>query len=81
MKNGKEIKMPTKFDDFTDKARPDYAKLPGKRIRNRDLLIKTMEKYGFQVYEAEWWHFDLLGWENYELMDIPFKNLKNTNPE
>jgi D-alanyl-D-alanine dipeptidase len=76
LKNGKELKMPTKFDDFTNKAHTDYMKLPKKRIQNRELLISIMEKYGFKVYEGEWWHFDFNGWEKFDLMDISFKELK-----
>jgi zinc D-Ala-D-Ala dipeptidase len=72
LKTGKEVKMPTKFDDFTNKAHPDYMNLTKKAIRNRSLLINTMEKYGFKVYYAEWWHFDYQGWEKFDLMDIPF---------
>ena len=39
------------------------------------MLIAVMEKHGFKVYENEWWHFDFVGWENYEVMDINFEEL------
>ena len=70
--------MPTKFDDFTEKAHPDYTKLSKEVIKNRNYLITIMGKYGFKVYYAEWWHFDYQGWEKFELIDIPFENLINT---
>jgi D-alanyl-D-alanine dipeptidase len=77
LKTGKELKMPTPYDDFTDKAHPDYMKLPGEVLHNRNLLATVMKKYGFSVYPSEWWHFDYRGWENFELIDISFEQLGN----
>lgn len=75
-KTGLEIKMPTPYDDFTEKAHPDYADLPEEIIKNRDLLIEVMTNYGFSVYPSEWWHFDYQGWEKYPLMDLSFEEIK-----
>jgi zinc D-Ala-D-Ala dipeptidase len=75
LKTGTELKMPTKFDDFTSKAHISYMKLPKAKIQNRELLISVMERHGFKVYEAEWWHFDFKGWNTYDLMDIAFEKL------
>jgi len=77
LKDGKELQMPTPYDDFTEKAYPNYMKLPKKAIKNRSYLISVMEKHGFKVYSAEWWHFDFNGWQNFDLMDISFKDLDN----
>lgn len=74
-RTGKELPMPTPYDDFTEKAHPDYADLPADAISNRDRLIALMDKYGFTVYYAEWWHFDFRGWEKYSLLDIPFDSV------
>lgn len=76
LKTGKELEMPTPFDDFTEKASQSYLKLPETTLKNRKLLSDIMIKYGFVIYEPEWWHYDFKGWENYELMDIPFEELK-----
>ncbi|MEI7983276.1 MAG: M15 family metallopeptidase [Bacteroidota bacterium] len=76
LKSGKELEMPTKFDDFTiHSAVTDTPKSEKARI-NRQRLIEVMEKNGFTVFASEWWHFDYNGWEKYELMDISFKELK-----
>jgi len=75
LKTGLELEMPTPYDSFAPEAAADYNKLPEQLIKNRDLLIKTMEKNGFKVLSNEWWHFDFNGWKNYELMDIPFEKL------
>lgn len=77
LKTGKELVMPTDFDDFSPKASPVYSTLPAEAKRNRDLLISIMEKHGFTVYPAEWWHYDHKGWQSYELMDISFDQLKS----
>jgi zinc D-Ala-D-Ala dipeptidase len=75
LKTGKDLEMPTPFDDFSVKAGAFYSDLPLKVKENRDLLIQVMNKYGFSVFPSEWWHFDFRGWENYELMDLSFEEL------
>jgi zinc D-Ala-D-Ala dipeptidase len=40
-------------------------------------LIDTMEKFGFTVFESEWWHFDFVGWQKFEVLDIDFEELEN----
>ncbi|MDO8991881.1 M15 family metallopeptidase [Daejeonella sp.] len=75
LKTGKELKMPTPYDSFAAEAASDFMDLPANVIENRELLRNTMEKHGFRVLNNEWWHFDFIGWKNYELMDIPFEDL------
>ena len=72
---GQEIPMPTGFDDFTEKAHPDYANLPDTVLANRSLLFGIMAHFGFTHYPTEWWHFDYAGWEGYPLMDLAFEDL------
>lgn len=74
-KTKKEVPMPTPYDSFAPEAAATYQKLPSAIIRNRDFLIRTMRTYGFRVIKNEWWHYDFIGWQNYALMDIPFKSL------
>ncbi|MBK7212915.1 MAG: M15 family metallopeptidase [Bacteroidales bacterium] len=76
LKTGKELLMPTEFDDFSPKASPGCSTIPAEAKKNRDLLISIMEKHGFTVYPAEWWHYDHKGWQSYDLMDISFEQLK-----
>lgn len=75
LRTGKELEMPTPYDSFATQAASDFKDLPARIIKNRDLLRKTMEKNGFRVLDNEWWHFDFIGWKNYELLDIPFEDL------
>jgi D-alanyl-D-alanine dipeptidase len=75
LKTKQELKMPTLYDSFAKEASPTFQNISAQEKKNRDFLIKTMESHGFKVYKNEWWHFDFIGWENYPLMDISFKNL------
>lgn len=54
---GRELEMPTGFDDFSGKADRDYSDIPEIPTRNALLLQNTMEKHGFVGYFGEWWHF------------------------
>lgn len=74
-KTKEEIPMPTPYDSFEPQAAATYKDLDPKLIKNRDFLIKTMESHGFRVLHNEWWHFDFIGWQQYELLNIPFKQL------
>ena len=67
---GEELKMPTAFDDFTEKAAADYPYLSDEALKNRKLLIDVMRKHGFRVFASEWWHYDFIGWKKYELLNI-----------
>lgn len=65
LKGGKELPMPTGYDDFSEKAHSEYPGATPEQKKSRDLLRKTMEKHGFSVYPTEWWHFDFKNWKEY----------------
>lgn len=76
--NGKEIQMPTGFDNFSDTAHYTFMNLPFDALQNRKMLRDVMEKNGFKAFDTEWWHFFLPDEKNYfEAMDIPFADFKN----
>jgi hypothetical protein len=54
---GRELEMPTGFDDFTSFADRDYSDCTDTAARNAMLLQDVMEKYGFVGLQTEWWHF------------------------
>ncbi len=68
-KEGQELPMPSAFDDFSEKAHRNYWGATEEAIKNRELLQNVMEKHGFVGLPTEWWHFDLIGWENYLPID------------
>ena len=76
LSTGKELPMPTEYDNFTEKAHPDYKDLPDTVLTNRKLLFGIMEHFGFSYYPTEWWHFEYKGWEKYKLLDLTFEELE-----
>jgi D-alanyl-D-alanine dipeptidase len=72
---GKELSMPTGFDDFSPKAHHHFQDLPNQVIKNRELLKGLMEKAGFIPLPEEWWHYDDKKWKKFEILDIPFRDL------
>jgi D-alanyl-D-alanine dipeptidase len=73
--HGKELQMPTGFDDFSPRAYHHYQDLPHQAIRNRELLKGLMEKAGFISLSEEWWHYDDEKWMEFDIIDVPFKDL------
>ncbi len=69
---GNELEMPTGYDDFSDRAGHAYDDLPDTVKRNRALLKEVMRRHGFHSIPSEWWHYDFMGWETFEIMDEPF---------
>ena len=72
LKTGKLIAMPSGFDEFTERASPDYKGGNDHERANRDKLRRMMEAEGFTVNPNEWWHFDYKDWEQYAIYDISF---------
>ena len=58
LSTGAEVKMPSGYDEFSERAFPGYAGGTAESRAARDLLRAAMEAEGFTVYPAEWWHFD-----------------------
>ena len=75
-KSGKELVMPTPFDDFTERAHRNYNNLPAEALKNRKLLEDLMTKHGFVGLNSEWWHFDDVDWKGYELLDVPIGSIR-----
>ncbi len=76
IKTGKELDMPTQFDDFSEGAHHGYMKLSPEKIKNREFLREIMEKNGFLKFDTEWWHYYLPNGDKYNVLNIPFDKLK-----
>ncbi|MGB7209291.1 MAG: M15 family metallopeptidase [Pyrinomonadaceae bacterium] len=72
LKSNLPVEMPSGYDEFTERASPDYAGGTQQERDNRDKLRKLMEDEGFTVNANEWWHFDYKNWEDYAIYDISF---------
>ncbi|MDD5482100.1 MAG: M15 family metallopeptidase [Kiritimatiellae bacterium] len=73
--SGRELEMPSGYDDFTERAAYAFTNLPPAAVSNRALLRALMTECGFIPLETEWWHFDDAGWTICPVMDIPLENL------
>ncbi|HYG18697.1 MAG TPA: M15 family metallopeptidase [Ohtaekwangia sp.] len=76
LSTGQALKMPTGYDSFRKEAWPSTPAKDPEAGKNRALLIKAMQQHGFKVNSSEWWHFDFIGWKQYEILDIDFEELE-----
>lgn len=72
---GNDLRMPTTYDDFTEKAHRTSDKWTGEERSNSLKLEAVMKKHGFVPFPFEWWHYDLENWQNYPPLDISFEEL------
>ncbi len=77
-KTGREVEMPSPYDDFSLRAAARYRGGTAEQRRTRDVLRKAMEAEGFAVNPDEWWHFDYRDWRAYRVLNIPFGALTVT---
>ncbi|MCM1991624.1 NADase-type glycan-binding domain-containing protein [Oceanirhabdus seepicola] len=62
-----ELKMPSSFDEFSEKAWRNSSSMSKKEKLNLELLTDVMIKHGFSTINTEWWHFDDIDWRDYKL--------------
>ena len=72
LKTGELVDMPSGYDEFTERASPNYSGGTAQQRANRELLRTLMEDEGFTVNPNEWWHFDYKNWQDYAIYDISF---------
>jgi len=75
LKTGKEVKMPSGYDEMTKRAYADYPGGTTEERARRALLKQAMEKQGFAVNPTEWWHFDYKDWKQYPILNKKFEDL------
>jgi D-alanyl-D-alanine dipeptidase len=75
-RTGKQLNMGTGFDNFSDTAHHSFKNLPAEILSNRNLLKQVMEKYGFKVYNEEWWHYSWPDAARFEILDLDFRKLR-----
>lgn len=81
LKTGKEIEMPSGYDEFTERAFPTYKGGTDEQRRLRDMLRSSIEAEGFTVDGNEWWHFDYKDWQSYQVLNISFDQIGKAEPE
>jgi D-alanyl-D-alanine dipeptidase len=75
LKTGRLLPMPSGYDEFTDRASPNYRGGTDEERANREMLRRLMEAEGFTVNPNEWWHFDYKDWQDYAIYDIAFSDV------
>ena len=76
LSTGKEVLMPSGYDEFSERASPSYEGGSPEARQRRDLLRTTMEAQGFKVLREEWWHFDYQDWKEYRIQNVPFRKIQ-----
>jgi len=72
--SGKEVEMPTGFDDFSSRAASSATGVTAAAKKNREILSETMRRAGFRQLDTEWWHFDDPEGRG-EVVDVPLSEL------
>ena len=70
LETGAPLVFVSGYDEFSERAFPDYVGGTSQQRWRRELLRRTMEREGFSVYEHEWWHFDFRDWERYRIRNV-----------
>lgn len=78
---GNDCEMPTKFDDFSIRARSSYPNHTRQAIKHRTILHNAMKAEGFLSVSGEWWHFNDPEWRIYSLSNISLKQLLGNEPK
>ena len=71
-RKGKDLKMPTKFDSFSEKAGRIYTNNSKKVQQNVDFLTEIMLEAGFTAISSEWWHYNDIN-DDFPTLDVPVK--------
>ncbi|WP_102690968.1 M15 family metallopeptidase [Rummeliibacillus pycnus] len=71
-RKGKELKMPTKFDSFSEKAGRSYPNNSKKAQQNMEFLTEIMLEAGFTAISSEWWHYNDSN-SDFPTLDVPVK--------
>ncbi len=75
LETGEVIEMTGGYDEMSPRSFPDYPGGTARQRWHRELLREAMEMQGFDVYEAEWWHFDYRDWRSYRIGNERFEEI------
>ncbi len=69
-RDGRDVEMPSGFDDFTEKAYRSNSPMSSEAESNLTLLTEAMTASGFMTLDTEWWHFEDVDRDEYENADV-----------
>ncbi|MDP4087713.1 MAG: D-alanyl-D-alanine dipeptidase [Bacillota bacterium] len=67
---GKELEMPSKYDDLTAHAGRSNNNISENAKKNLKLLTNVMTSNGFKILNSEWWHYDDTDSTKYPQVDV-----------
>lgn len=76
LQTGAEVKMPSDYDEMTERAHINYECATPEAKHLRELLRSVMAAAGFAVYEPEWWHYDYQDWKEYPILNFKFSEIR-----
>jgi poly-gamma-glutamate synthesis protein (capsule biosynthesis protein) len=68
---GRELEMPSPFDEFSPRADRDYSDVSPEKKYNSIYLESVMTKNGFITNRKEWWHFADSERKQYGIVEKP----------
>ena len=74
--DGRELEMPTKFDDFSEKASSMSTTMTALAVKNLSLLTAVMVRHGFKTINSEWWHYYDEDLKQRIPLDISFEEIR-----
>ena len=78
LKTGQTVKMPSEYDEMTERSHINYECSTDSAEFYRELLRSAMTSEGFNVYEPEWWHYDYKDWKEYPILNVKFREIKRS---
>ena len=73
---GRPLQTVSGYDEFSERAFPDYPGGTSLQRWHRELLRDMMEAEGFSVYQWEWWHFNHRDAARYPILNLQFEELE-----
>lgn len=73
---GRELEMPSEFDDFSEKASRNNRNITETAAKNLALLTEAMVRNGFKIITSEWWHYYDKDFKERIPIDIPLEKIK-----
>ncbi len=77
LKTGETVRMPSEYDEMTERSHINYECSNDKAEFFREMLRAAMTSEGFDVYEPEWWHYDYKDWKEYPILNVKFKDVRS----
>ncbi len=75
IKQNQVVQMVSGFDEFSERAFPEYPGGTASQRWYRELLRDAMEAEGFTVYKWEWWHYNYEKAGDYPILNLRFEEL------